>query len=91
MDEEKKEGERLIKVETRLENIEVAVTRMEEKLDKWHDSYVTRIEVTEMLRARDEKIARLEKEKMAEKQSYPSWLNVIIAIAALLVAWFHGK
>ncbi|MCZ8514524.1 hypothetical protein O9H85_19275 [Paenibacillus filicis] len=91
MEAEYREGERLIKVETRLENIEVALTRLEEKLDKWHGNYVTRIEVAEMLRARDERIAWLEKERMASKQAYPSWINILIAFAALIVTWFHNK
>ncbi|SCW62043.1 hypothetical protein SAMN04487970_102123 [Paenibacillus tianmuensis] len=86
-----KDGERLMKVETRLENIEVAVTRMEEKLDKWHGNYISRVEINEMLRARDERLERIEKERLANKQLYPGWISSLIAFAALLVAWFHNK
>lgn len=86
-----KDGERLTKVETRLENIEVAVTRMEEKLDKWHGNYISRMELNEMLRARDERLERIEKERLLNKQLYPGWINLLIAFAALLVAWFHNK
>ncbi|KEQ23604.1 nucleotide exchange factor GrpE [Paenibacillus tyrfis] len=86
-----KDGERLMKVETRLENIEDAVTRMEEKLDKWHGNYISRVEMNELLRARDERIERIEQERLANKQLYPGWINILIAFAALLVAWFHNK
>ncbi|MFB6365672.1 hypothetical protein ACFCP7_16680 [Paenibacillus elgii] len=86
-----KDGERLMKAETRLENIEVAVTRMEEKLDKWHGNYISRVEINEMLRARDERLERIEKERLANKQLYPGWISSLIAFAALLVAWFHNK
>ncbi|KZE79655.1 hypothetical protein [Paenibacillus elgii] len=86
-----KDGERLTKVETRLENIEVAVTRMEEKLDKWHGNYISRVEMNELLRSRDERIERIEQERLANKQLYPGWINILIAFAALLVAWFHNK
>lgn len=74
----------------RLAALEAILQRVESKLDKMVDNYPTRNEIEEMLRSRDERIARLEEGERAKRQTYPNWVGTVIAGVALFYSWYHG-
>lgn len=77
---------------SQLNDIKGAMVRLEAKLDAWQATYVPRIEIQEMFRSRDEKIAALQgeindihAEKAASKQLFPGWAQVAVAVLALVI------
>lgn len=60
------ESERMTKLETQLENLVAVVTRMDAKMDAWQANFVSKELLDEKLRARDERITRLENEKIIQ-------------------------
>jgi hypothetical protein len=106
MGNELNEGERLVKVETQLENVLKEMTtlsnsfsRLEAKLDKRENSFVTKDVLDEKLKLRDEKIEGIQKaivemrvekqnEKTTNKQIFPNWIQAVFAIAAFGVSIF---
>lgn len=93
--------ERLVKVETKVDNIETVAVRMESKLDAWAANYVPRPEMNEMFRARDEQIElmrdeiktmRTEKsteqltEKTSSKSNLATWAYVIVSIVTVVIS-----
>lgn len=86
------EGERLAKFETRLETIETVMLRMETKMDTWQANFVSKELLDEKLKARDERIGRLEQEKTSYKNNLPFWVTAVLAGISILIAiWPHVK
>jgi len=86
------ESERMTKLETQLENLVAVVTRMDAKMDAWQANFVSKELLDEKLRARDERITRLENEKTSHKNSLPLWAAAIIAAISLIISiWPHVK
>lgn len=99
--EDKEFRERIVKVETKVENIESVALRLEAKLDVFTDHYVQRHELKEMFYSRDEQIKQvrdeiktLQQEKVAEqlnekstgKQLLANWSLVIVTIISVVIA-----
>lgn len=87
------DAERLAKLETKLGTIEVVLARLEAKLDKKEDGYMTKDVLDEKLKLRDEKIEGLANRihdllegQKTNKQLMPAWVQTVIAAAAVLVA-----
>jgi predicted RNase H-like nuclease (RuvC/YqgF family) len=99
MGNEYTEAERLMNLETRTENIEKLLTRMDKKMDSWQTSFVSKELLDEKLKARDREIERLDKEfirldteKASHKNNLPLWVAAIASAAALIVSmWPHVK
>lgn len=91
MGNELTDGERLIQLETEVRTLIGAVLRMEAKLDAQGANYVTKDVMAEMLRSRDERIARLETEAQQRQTNWPAWVAALAAVAALIIAaWPKG-
>jgi hypothetical protein len=104
MGNELNEGERLVKVETQLENVlkemvtlSKAFTRLEEKLDKREESFVTKEVLDEKLRLRDVAIEGIQKglnevraneqaKENTKKQILPTWAGNLLNLGAVLIA-----
>lgn len=84
-------GERLAAVETEVRALMSMLTRIESKLDASYANFVTKDILTEMLRSRDEKIARLEDDIRTKKKAWPQWASNVIAALALAYAWYHNR
>lgn len=79
-------AERMTRFETQLENLVVVVTRM----DTWQVNFVSKELLDEKLRARDEKIERLENEKTSHKNNLPLWIAAAV-ISLIVSIWPHVK
>jgi len=91
-----KEAERLASVETKLRSLEKSVMRVEEKQDHWREDVVTRDEVRELLRTRDQHLNVLreelrefkksrEDERDVQRQLMPQWIAVALSVGSLLL------
>jgi cob(I)alamin adenosyltransferase len=93
------ERERIVIHDTKLENIEMVILRLEAKVDAWQANFVSKEILEEKLKIRDEKIDRLEKEidrlekeKTSHKNNLPLWVASIVASISLIVSiWPHVK
>lgn len=94
---EKEYEGRMSSVETKLENIENYLVRLDGKLDAWQQNYVPRSELGEMFRARDENIRKnyqaieklkdeIKTDQRSTKAVWPTWITALIAAAALIVS-----
>ncbi|OPH47636.1 hypothetical protein BC351_10630 [Paenibacillus ferrarius] len=100
MGNELTESERLAIVETQLKNVlegmaslTKSFTRLEEKLDRREENFVTTVLLDEKFRLRDDKIDGLQKaivdirsEKQSNKNNLPVWLSILPSLAAVVVA-----
>jgi predicted RNase H-like nuclease (RuvC/YqgF family) len=92
MANELSEAERMTKFETQLENLLVVVSRMDAKMDTWQANFVSKELLEEKLKARDERINRLESEKASHKNVLPLWAAAIVAAISLIISiWPHVK
>lgn|ERR1700730_16270279 len=90
------EIERMVKLETRLENIELLITRMDTKMDAWQADYVSKELLEEKLKSQSREIERLENElqrleseKKSYKSSLPLWAAVFISAISLVVSFWR--
>lgn len=87
------ERERMAKLEIRLENIELVVTRMDLKMDAWQANFVSKELLEEKLKLQNKEIERLQNElerldneRKSYKSSLPLWAAAFIAAISLLVS-----
>lgn len=94
------EGERLAIVETQLKNVldgmaalTLSFTRLEEKLDRREENFVTKPILESELKLRDKEIEGIHKaltqinlDKQTNKTVFPSWIGNVINIAVVIVA-----
>lgn len=97
MMDEQNQLERIVTHEAKLEAIELAITRMEAKLDAWVTNFVPRNELSEMFRSRDKEIEllkqdhkelviKIESDKANNKNLWPVWAGVVISFASCVIA-----
>lgn len=98
MGNEYSDAERLMNLETRTENIEKLLTRMDKKMDGWQMNFVSKELLDEKLKARDreierlnEEFQRLDTEKASHKSIVPSWGLVIVSAIALIYSFWPKK
>lgn len=99
MGNEYTEAERLMNLETRTENIEKLLTRMDKKMDTWQMNFVSKELLDEKLKARDREIdrldsefERLDNEKTTHKSALPLWVAAFFAGISLIISmWPHVK
>lgn len=85
--------ERLTRLETKLENIENFLIRLEAKMDAREQHYVTREVMDEKLKRLEDKCETLQKalnqislDKQTNKTIFPSWISNVVGLGALIVA-----
>jgi hypothetical protein len=93
MPNELTEAERVMKIETQVENLVSVVTRMDAKMDAWQANFVSKELLAVELKARDKEITSLNKkfdditaEKTTSKNITPLWAAAIIAAVALIIS-----
>lgn len=85
--------ERLTRLETKLENIENFLFRLEAKMDAREQHYVTREVMDEKLKRLEDKCEILQKalnqislDKQTNKTIFPSWIGNVIGLGGVIVA-----
>lgn len=86
------ERERIVVHGAKLETIEMVLMRLEAKVDAWQANFVSKEMLEEKLKARDERINRIENEKVTHKNNMPAWVAAAVAIVSLIISfWPHMK
>jgi DNA repair exonuclease SbcCD ATPase subunit len=85
VDKEIERAERLATLETKLEDIEKALIRLEGKFDVFTTHFVPRNEIMEMFRSRDERISEIKQDMKSQRASVPQWTAILISGLALCV------
>lgn len=78
------ESERMAKVETKLEQIEQLLTKLDTKFDLLNTAFVPRNEIDEMFRSRDARINELKAAIDSDKSQLPIWIGTIVSLGALV-------
>lgn len=79
------ERDRIVIHDTKLENIEMVILRLEAKVDAWQTNFVSKELLEEKLKFRDKRIEQIEIEKDSQKNRTPHWFSVAISGLALFV------
>jgi len=85
---EQDNSERLVRLETKFEMLEVVLNRIEHKLDVREERYITREVLTEILKSRDDKDVSLQKQiteiKTEKKEGRRMMPDIIMACSGII-------
>lgn len=80
--------QRMTKMESNLENIQELLIDIKNDLKNMNQAYVPRNEINVLFQQRDKEIADIKTNLADGKRNVPNWISSIVAVIAMLIAYF---